>query len=215
MAEAPVTLETCGTLLRLVLDDPPRNTMNRRFFDAFSRVVEEELPGIQAEGMIVHGRHRHFSAGADIEELTADLCRSGDARAIKALRRSTMDMQALSNLPFPVVAALSGCCFGSALELAMACHYRIASRNAVLASPECTFGLMPGCGQTVRLPTAVGVGPAIDLILTGRMLSAEEACRMGIVDRVVEKDELLDTAEAMIHALNRVDEGRPCEDPPG
>jgi len=207
MREAPLTLETTGDILHLVLNDPPRNTMNRRFFDALGRIVSSELPGIEADGMVVHGRDRHFSSGADLEELTTGLRQTGTTaptEAMEALRRSTMDMQALSALPFPVVAAVSGCCFGSALELAMACHYRIAASNAVLASPESTFGLMPGCGQTVRLPRAVGVGPAIELILSGRSLPAEQARQLGMVDRVVDKADLLRVAEEMVRALNRV-----------
>jgi enoyl-CoA hydratase/carnithine racemase len=99
--------------------------------------------------------------------------------------------------------------------LALTCHYRIATPSAVLALPESIFGLMPGCGGTIRLMQLVGIAPAIDIILTGRSLLAEQAKQIGIVDLVVERSRLLDTAEQLILKLNRTDNRKNNEHPPG
>jgi len=102
-----------------------------------------------------------------------------------------------------VVAAISGCCLGAGLELALACHYRVSAPSAVFSLPEATFGLMPGCGGTVRLPALVGVGRAIELSLSGRTIGADEALACGLVDMVVEKKALLSTAVRTIGAFRR------------
>jgi len=177
--------------------------MDGCFFDAFCELATKTLPDLQVEGMVIHGSGRHFSSGAKISELT-DLIKAGPSeRSRDLLAKAALGFHAVSELPFPVVAAISGCCLGSALELALACHVRIAARNAVLALPETTLGLMPGCGATARLPELVGLGKAIELILAGRSLLATEAKRTGLVDLVVDKRHLLGSAERLIHRLNR------------
>ena len=177
--------------------------MDRRFFEALSELAATEFPKLEADGLIVYGQGRHFSSGADVGELVARLAGEGSEAGARFLAESTLGFHALSELPFPVVAAVGGCCFGSALELALACHYRVAARNAIFALPETTFGLMPGVGGTVRLPKLVGVGKAIEIILTGRALLAEEARTIGLVDLVVHRRRLLESAARLIHKLNR------------
>jgi len=203
VSESPIILEQDGAIARLRLNTPPRNEMDRAFFDAFCDLTTSELPRLQVEGLIVHGSGRHFSSGANVVELT-DVISAGLGEQSQALlAKVTRGFQTVSTLPFPVVAAISGCCLGSAMELALACHFRIAARNAVLALPETTLGLIPGCGATARLPKLVGVGKAIELVLTGRSLLAEEAKEIGLVDVVVGRQELLASAEKLIHRLNR------------
>jgi enoyl-CoA hydratase/carnithine racemase len=195
---AGITLERDGDLAHLVLDRPPRNAMDSALFAELRRLARTELPGLEVAGLLVHGRGRHFSSGADVEEILARIAQQDDAAAAEALRGNLEAVDTLARCPFPVVAAIAGCCFGSAFELALGCHYRIAARNALLALPEVQHGLMPGCGGTIRLPALVGSGPATSLILTGRALGAEEARVVGAVDRVVERAELLGAAEAFV-----------------
>jgi enoyl-CoA hydratase len=101
----------------------------------------------------------------------------------------------------PVVAAVNGFALGGGCELAMACHIRIASEQAKFGQPEVKLGITPGYGATVRLPRLVGKGRAIELLLTGRMVDAEEAFRIGLVNRVVPSDRLLPDSESLLRAI--------------
>jgi enoyl-CoA hydratase len=104
----------------------------------------------------------------------------------------------IETMPKPVVAAINGFALGGGLELALACHIRLASENAKLGLPEVKLGIIPGYGGTVRLPRLVGRGRALELILTGEMIEAQEAFRIGLVNRVVAPDALLPTALALL-----------------
>jgi enoyl-CoA hydratase len=134
-----------------------------------------------------------FVAGADIGELAAV---DGSAGAELAARGQAA-FRALERLEKPVIAAVNGFALGGGCELAMACHIRIASPNARFGQPEVKLGLIPGYGGTVRLPRLVGRGRATELLLTARMVGAEEAERIGLVNRVVDAPVLLETARGM------------------
>jgi enoyl-CoA hydratase/carnithine racemase len=196
----PIRLTVENRIASLLLDAPPRNDLDLAAFAELARLGREVFPFLDVDGMIVSGRGRHFSSGAKVEELKAAL--TGDGRAANLLRmvENTALLTALERLPFPVVAVIRGCCFGVGLELALACHFRAAIPNAVFALPEAGFGLLPGCGGTVRLPALAGRGRATELILSGRTVGAEEAYAMGLVDCVVGKEELLPLAERFIHS---------------
>ncbi len=99
------------------------------------------------------------------------------------------------------MAAVGGCCLGSGLELALACRWRIAAANAVFALPETSFDLMPGCGGTVRLPSLVGRGRAVDLVLSGRFVDAGEAREIGLVDAIVDRRDLLAAARRLVERV--------------
>jgi len=184
--------------------------MDSALFAELRRIASVELPRLDVVGLVVLGRGRHFSSGADVEEILASLAEVDEATAAEQLRGNVAAVDALGRCPFPVVAAISGCCFGSAFELALGCHYRIAARNALLALPEVQHGLMPGCGGTIRLPMLVGRGRAMSLILTGRALSAEEALGMGAVDHLVDRAALLATAEQLARDKTRARRGGPA-----
>ena len=176
---------------------PPRNEMTLAFFRALADLRREVFPRLAVRGVVVHGEGRHFSSGADLAELRAILAaRSDEAEAL--LRDNHLSFQALESLPFPVVAAIGGCCLGAGLELALACHARIAAPRAVFALPEVSFGLMPGCGGTVRLPRLVGPSKAAELILSGRTFLADEAREIGLVDRIVDRKDLVAAAREFI-----------------
>ena len=193
-----LTLERSGDFARLVLDSPPRNEMNRAFFERLARLVREELPGLRVRGLVVCGRGRHFSSGADLKELMAGIRRDHAAWDGAWLREASLSIHALSELPYPVAAAIRGCCLGSGLELALACRYRVAAAGSVFALPETSFGLMPGCGGTLRLPRCVGQGTAVRMILTGETVGAEDALAMGLVDSLASRADVEAEAERLI-----------------
>jgi len=193
-------LEQDGGIGRLVLDAPPRNEMDRDFFRTLAALVGT-LPDLPLRGLVVHGAGRHFSSGADIDSLKGGLVGAQPEHAARALLDATLSFQAIVDLPYPTVAAVGGCCLGSGLELALACRWRVAATNAVFALPETSFGLMPGCGGTVRLQRLVGRGLAVDLLLSGRFVDAAEALKIGLVDAVVDRRGLLSAARRLVERI--------------
>jgi enoyl-CoA hydratase len=187
----------------LVLDSPPRNETTHALFQDLARLRRDLLAGLDLAGMIVYGRGRHFSSGADVDELRQLLADVKPGHTPAFLTDNLANLLALEQLPFPVVAAINGCCYGAGLELALACHFRVAAPRAVFALPEVSFGLMPGCGGSVRLTRLVGRARALELVLTGRSLLADEAQAIGLVDLLAGRHELLTTARRLIHALHR------------
>ena len=192
-----VTFHIDNGIAYLTIASPPKNAMGNDFFIALAQLRVEVFPGLVAHGvrgMIVSGKGRHFSCGADLWELKDALAHSNRQKGISGLLDNSSSFSAIADLPFPVVAAISGCCLGSGLELALACHFRIAAKNAVLGLPETTFGLIPGCGGTVRLTKLIGHQKALKIILSGSSMLADEAKKEGVVDSVVEKRDLMASA---------------------
>ena len=143
--------------------------------------------------IITGAGEKAFVAGADITEL-ADLdVRSGNELSARGLYL----MKTIQNFPKPVIAAVNGFALGGGCELAMACDIRLASEKAKLGQPEVSLGIIPGYGGTQRLPRLVGRGKAMQLILTGEMIGAAEAHRIGLVDEVYPPGELMDKAMEM------------------
>ncbi|MBP6872253.1 MAG: enoyl-CoA hydratase/isomerase family protein [Bacteroidales bacterium] len=199
-----------GGIGHLTLDQPPSNTMDRRFFDELSVLTRMVIRGSGIRALVVYGTGRHFSSGAD----PGDLCRrvreslpSNYPQEIPAFLSMARDcFQYIEKLPVPTFAAIRGVCLGSALELALACRFRICAEGAVFGFPESSFGLMPGCGGTVMLTKTAGRQKAIELLLGGRNFSAGEALEMGLVHRIVSRktvvEETLKIAKGMISTLS-------------
>ncbi|HEX5409454.1 MAG TPA: enoyl-CoA hydratase-related protein [Gemmatimonadaceae bacterium] len=149
-------------------------------------------------GVIVTGAGpKAFVAGADIQELSAQGPLDGRVRA----RRGQAVLLRVERSRKPVIAAVNGFALGGGCELALACHIRIASENAKFGLPEVKLGIGPGYGGTQRLPRLIGAGRALQLILTGEMIDAEEAHRVGIVNRVVPRDALLAESDALLRRI--------------
>ncbi len=140
---------------------------------------------------------RAFVAGADIKAM-AEMSR-GEAFAWGRLGHETASL--LETMPKPAIAAINGFALGGGCELALACDVRYASASARLGQPEVSIGIIPGWGGTQRLPRVVGIGPAKELILTGRLVDAEEALRIGLVNAVFPPEELLDKALELARTL--------------
>jgi enoyl-CoA hydratase len=138
-----------------------------------------------------------FVAGADIGEITEQGAVDGLARAAAG----QLVFRRLERCGKPVIAAVNGFALGGGCELAMACHLRIASEDAKFGQPEVKLGIPPGYGGTVRLPRLVGKGRALELLLTGQMIDAQEAWRIGLVNRVVPADRLLEEAEQLLRSI--------------
>lgn len=143
--------------------------------------------------IITGAGEKAFVAGADIPEL-ADLDVSSGT---ELAARGQYLMKTIQNFPKPVIAAVNGFALGGGCELAMACDIRLASEKAKLGQPEVTLGIIPGYGGTQRLPRLVGRGKAMQLILTGEVIDAQEAHRIGLVDEVYRHDQLMDKAMEM------------------
>lgn len=194
----PVTWEVREEVGYLALAAPPRNEMDDAFIGRLLTVLEVARSSAGLRGLILHGSGRHFSSGANLPQLLERFRALPFAENLELSRRLTGALQTLHESPFPVVAAVSGCCFGSGLELALACQVRLAARNALFGAPETSLQVMPGCGATVRLPQLIGRGPALDLILGGHLLDAKEALRLGLVDALCERSDLLPAALKLI-----------------
>jgi enoyl-CoA hydratase len=196
-----------STLLFALTDGIARITVNRPDkLNALNAIVIAELGDAvtrietdsAVRGVIVTGAGaKAFVAGADITELTEQGATGGRARAIagqQVFRR-------LERCGKPVIAAVNGFALGGGCELAMACHLRVASENARFGQPEVKLGIAPGYGGTVRLPRLVGKARALELLLTGEMIDAAEAHRIGLVNRVVPAERLITEAEALLKTI--------------
>jgi len=170
------------------------NALNRKTLDELGDCLKKARADDDIRVLILTGAgEKAFVAGADINELSQQTPVNG--------REFTLYGQEifhrLETLGKPVIAAINGFALGGGCELALACTLRVAARNAKLGQPETKLGIIPGYGGTQRLARLCGKGVAHELILTGEMISAEEALRVGLVNRVVEPGELLATAEAL------------------
>jgi enoyl-CoA hydratase len=197
----PTTLlfELSDRIARITINRPDKlNALNGTVIaelgDAVTRIETDAAIG----AVILTGAGpKAFVAGADISELAGQTPLDGKARSIlgqQVFRR-------LERCGKPVIAAVNGFALGGGCELAMACHIRLAAEHAKFGQPEVKLGIGPGYGGTVRLPRLVGRGRALELLLTGGMIDAAEAYRIGLVNRVVPADRLLGEAEALARAI--------------
>lgn len=181
------------TLIVTISREKALNALNRQVVKElhtfFSNHWSDETIGC----VIITGAGKAFVAGADIPELAECDVRSGTELSARGLYL----MKTIQNFPRPVIAAINGFALGGGCELAMACDIRLASEKAKFGQPEVSLGIIPGYGGTQRLPRLVGKGKAKQLILTGDMISAAEAYRIGLVDEVYAPDELMDKALEM------------------
>jgi enoyl-CoA hydratase/carnithine racemase len=156
------------------------------------------------KGLIIAGSGRHFSGGARLEDIFA--MAEADAPMEAEMEKGKRLLVYLRELNIPVIAAINGVCFGGGLEIALACHIRFCTENALFAFPESNHGLMPGLGGTVWLGVRLPMPESLKIILGGDMINAEEAFSMKMVDEVL-KDE--DPVEHAFKFLHKITEGRP------
>jgi enoyl-CoA hydratase/carnithine racemase len=171
-----------------------RNALNALTVRELGSAFEQAKADNDVRVVILTGAgEKAFVAGADINELAVQTPVGGKAYALAG--QSVFD--AIENLGKPVIAAVNGYALGGGCELAMACTFRIASENAMFGQPEVKLGIIPGYGGSQRLPRLVGKGRAMQILLTGDMVSAADAFRMGLVNQVVPQGELMAASEAI------------------
>ncbi len=175
------------------------NALNRQAIAELALAMEDARADDAIRGIILTGRgDKAFAAGSDLEELSG--LTGAEAKAMAREGQALMDF--IETLGKPVIAALNGYAIGGGCELALACTMRIAADHARLSQPEVRLGLIPGFGGTQRLPRLIGKGRALQMILSGDMMDAEEACRIGLVDEIVAKEKLIDRAEAILLTIS-------------
>jgi len=190
---APVRLETHPADERLAIlrvDRPPVNAFDQRMWDLFDAVTASLHGDTLYRAVVITGGPGNFAAGADVRGLL-DLAPEQFGARNRVLQRA---FHALATAPQVTIAAVSGYALGGGCELALAADFRFAGRSAVFGLPEITLGIMPGSGGTQRLPRIIGPARAKELILSGRTVAADEALAIGLADRVVDDDGLLDAA---------------------
>jgi enoyl-CoA hydratase len=183
-------------------------TINRpKALNAFNFQVTTDLENAITSGeaddevkvMVITGAGRAFVAGADIAEMVD---KDGDFQESKS-RHDHECFLKIVNCTKPIIAAINGFAIGAGCELAMCCHIRVASENAFFAQPEISIGAIPGGGGTQTLPRHIGKGPAIYYLLTGENIPAQEAYRLGLIDKIVRHDEVMVTAMAIAKVIVR------------
>jgi enoyl-CoA hydratase len=191
--------DLAGGIARVTINRPDKlNALNGTVIAELDEAVERIRTESAIQAVLLTGAGtKAFVAGADIGEIGGQGAIEGQARALAGQRM----MRRLEQCGKPVVAAVNGFALGGGCELAMACHLRVASEGARFGQPEAKLGIGPGYGGTVRLPRLVGRGRALELLLTGAMIDAQEAWRIGLVNRVVPADQLLAESERMLRTI--------------
>ncbi|HET6777486.1 MAG TPA: enoyl-CoA hydratase-related protein [Gemmatimonadales bacterium] len=197
----PTTLlfELSDGIARITINRPDKlNALNATVIAELGDAITRVETDAAVRGVILTGAGtKAFVAGADITELAEQTPLQGKARSLlgqQVFRR-------LERCGKPVIAAVNGFALGGGCELAMACHIRLAAEHARFGQPEVKLGIGPGYGGTARLPRLVGRGRALELLLTGGMIDAAEAYRIGLVNQVVPGDQLLEKSEAMMRTI--------------
>jgi enoyl-CoA hydratase len=177
------------------------NALNKDTLAELSDVISFAVQQDEVRGILLTGAGgKAFVAGADISEFSSYNAEQGEALA-RTGQEKVFD--AIENCPKPIVAAINGFALGGGLELALACHIRVASENAKLGLPEVSLGLIPGYGGTQRLTQVVGKGKAIEMIATADMISADQAQDIGLVNYVVPQTELIAKAEEILNKIKQ------------
>jgi len=192
-------IESRGAVTILLVNRPDvLNALNRETLGEIEAAARAFVADDAQRALVVTGAgEKSFISGADINEL-AVLDPRG-AEDISRFGQRVFDV--LEGSHKPVIAAVNGYAFGGGCELALACHVRLASENALFGLPEVSLGIIPGYGGTQRLPRLIGTGRALEIILSGRRVKADEAERIGLVNRVVPREQLLEEAVKLAEAM--------------
>ncbi|WP_440120467.1 enoyl-CoA hydratase/isomerase family protein [Tenacibaculum sp. Ill] len=197
-----ILVEQANGLATITINRPKKlNALNKATIEELHNAFKDLEEDSAVKVIIITGSgEKAFVAGADISEFAHFSVEEGGMLARKG-QEILFDF--VENLSTPVIAAVNGFALGGGLELAMACHFRVASDNAKMGLPEVSLGVIPGYGGTQRLPQLVGKGKAMELIMTADMISAEEAKEAGLVNHVTSQEELLPLAEKIASKIMR------------
>jgi len=178
----------------VTISNPPANVLTTPLMSELDKVMGELAGNDDIKAIIITGSGSLFVAGADIKEI-ASISSSQQGEALARGGQAVFDK--IEQLKKPVIAAITGFCLGGGMELAMSCHMRIAGDRARMGQPEINLGIIPGFGGTQRLSRLVGKPKALELILTGDMINAQEAKALGLVNKVVPEGEVLKQAQGL------------------
>lgn len=186
-------------LFTITINRPDKlNALNKNVFDDLDAVLNEIENTREIKGVILTGAGpKAFVAGADISEFT----QLNGIQGRQLARRGQEVFFRIENNKKPIIAAVNGFALGGGCELAMACHFRVASSNAKFGQPEVNLGLIPGYGGTQRLTQLIGKGRALELLLTGNMIDAQTALQYGLVNYVVPQEELLLKTNTLLQTI--------------
>jgi len=174
------------------------NALNKTVFDELNQVLDEISTNAEIRSVIITGAGpKAFVAGADISEFSG----LNKTEAMAMAKKGQDVFARIENSSKPIVAAVNGFALGGGCELAMACHFRLANTNAKFGQPEVNLGLIPGYGGTQRLTMLVGKGKAMELMMTGNIVGAEEALKFGLVNYVESPDNLLNKAKEILSVI--------------
>ena len=180
-----VTFEVCDFIGIISLNDPPSNELALPEFISID-LFKQWTSSKSLKGLIIKGEGKNFSAGGKLDVIF-NACEDPDDLE-HLLHDGLLLLKHIQDLDIPVIAAINRVCFGGGLEIALACHIRVASVNALLAFPEANQNLMPGMGGTTRLPAYAGFSQSAKIILGGDLVSATDAKNLGFVDYIAPKD---------------------------
>ena len=188
-----VRLEVSGGVGTIRLDRPPMNALNKQVQDELRNAAAEASERADVRAAVLYGGEKVFAAGADIKEMV----QAGYRDMVERAGPLSEAFDTVARIPKPVVAAVTGYALGGGCELALTADFRVCGDNAKLGQPEILLGIIPGAGGTQRLARLIGPARAKDLVFTGRFVDAEEALRIGLVDRVVAPDDVYSAAVEM------------------
>ena len=195
-------VQKAAALAQITINRPKKlNALNKATIDELHKAFDALESDLNIKAIILTGSgEKAFVAGADISEFAHFTSEEGATLAREG--QETL-FNFIENLATPVIAAINGFALGGGLELAMACHFRIASENAKMGLPEVSLGVIPGYGGTQRLPQLVGKGKAMEMIMTAGMISADDAKNCGLVNHVTPQEELILLAEKIASKILR------------
>lgn len=188
-----VKVELRDAVAILKLDNPPVNQLSEHFVREMAEAILSGFQDDEVRCLVLTGTGRNFIAGADITEVQKV---TDKEYLFQKVMENNRFVNAIEEGPKPVIAAINGHCLGGGLEIAMACHYRVAASGVQVGQPEVQIGLIPGAGGTQRLPRLVGLPDALQMITIGQPIHAEDGLKKGCLDEVVPPEKLLDAAMA-------------------
>ena len=186
-----VKVEVKGDVAVLALNNPPVNQLSAHFVQEMADALLQAGSDKAIKAVILTGTGKNFIAGADITEIQTVKDKNF---LLPRVMENHRFINSIEDAPKPVIAAINGNCLGGGLEIAMACHYRVAAQGVQIGQPEVQIGLIPGAGGTQRLPRLIGFADALQMITTGNPISAEEGLKKGALDEVIPANQLLDQA---------------------
>jgi len=172
------------------MNDPPENKMNATFFKELGHIANKIIPKSKVSAIIITGSGRHFSSGAELD----DLYKVVEHKKTDALIDNYSVFRKLNELQVPVIAAIRGVCIGAGFELALHCHFRLCAEDAILALPESGFGIIPGLDGISKMLELSGKAKAMELVLTGKHFNASDAIKWQLIDRIFQKKVVFEKA---------------------